>query len=92
MTTKKEKKVTSFEMTIEKELHEAWKSKRMTSDVDELVEITGKSKQLIYTALQFGHIKNKDVADTITKFYIDRSNKQKEQAKLISGKTEEDEQ
>lgn len=93
MTTKKqvkEKKV--FEMTIEPELFDAWKSKRKTTDVKELVELTGKSESIIYRALQFGHVKNEELSDTISNFYIDRAKKQKEQANLINGKTENDEQ
>jgi len=82
-TTAKPKK--EFEMTIESELFEAWKAKRRTTDVKELVEITGKSESIIYRALQFGHVKNEDLSDTISNFYIERANKQKEQARKISG-------
>lgn len=82
-TTAKPKK--EFEMTIEPELFEAWKAKRRTTDVKELVEITGKSESIIYRALQFGHVKNEDLSDTISNFYIERANKQKEQARKISG-------
>lgn len=80
------------EMNIEKDLFDAWQKYRMKNDVEELMEITGKGKNLIYWALQYGYVKDKSIADTITNFYIARSTDQKKQAALITGKTEEDEQ
>ena len=47
------------------------------------MEITGKSYPIIQRALMHGHVKNDELCDTISKFYEDRSKKQKGQAKSI---------
>ena len=80
--TKTAKKV--FERTIEKDLFDAWQMQYRTGDVVEIMQITGKSYPIIQRALHFGHVKNEDVCDTISEFYIKRRDKQKEQSKRIS--------
>lgn len=77
------KRTKAFERTIEESLFEAWKTQRRTEDVQELIEITGKSHPIIYRALNFGHIKDESLTDTISKFYLDRVKKQKQFAKEI---------
>ena len=91
MTTKAKPKTErkEYERTIELELFNAWKEKRRKTDVEELVTITGKSTTIIYRALQFGHVKDDEICDTISNFYIERTRKQREQANLITGKTED---
>jgi hypothetical protein len=79
------------EMNIEKDLFDAWQKQRRKTDVEELMEITGKGKNLIYWALQYGYVKDEAIVDTITNFYIARSKKQREKASLITGKTDENE-
>ena len=84
----KQKKTTEakkvFERTIEEELYNAWKMQYRTKDVEELQEITGKSYPIIQRALHFGHVKNEELCDTISNFYIQRSEKQREQARKIA--------
>lgn len=80
---KETKNKKTFERTIEPELYEAWQMLYRTKDVEELMEITGKSYPIIQRALMHGHVKNDELCDTISKFYEDRSQKQKGQAKSI---------
>ena len=80
---KEPKNKKTFERTIEPELYEAWQMLYRTKDVEELMEITGKSYPIIQRALMHGHVKNDELCDTISKFYEDRSKKQKGQAKSI---------
>lgn len=82
--TKKATQKKVFELTIDKNLLEAWQKNRRTSDVEELAELTGKSVPIIYRALQFGHVKNDNLCDAISNFYIARVEKQKEQAEKIN--------
>lgn len=77
------------EMNIEKELFDAWKKHQRKTDVEELMVLTGKGRSLIVQALRYGHVKDEKVVDIISKFYIDRANKQKEQARLILGEEPE---
>lgn len=77
------KKKRTFERTIEPELFKAWKSKRRTGDVEELIKITGKSYPIISRALLYGHAPNVEVADAISTFFIERSKKEKDQAEKI---------
>ena len=80
---KEPKNKKTFERTIKPELYEAWQMLYRTKDVEELMEITGKSYPIIQRALMHGHVKNDELCDTISKFYEDRSKKQKGQAKSI---------
>lgn len=80
---KKETTKKVFERTIELDLFQAWQLLYRTSDIEEIMEITGKSYPVIQRAVLYGHVKNDEVCDTISKFYEDRSAKQKEQAKKI---------
>lgn len=80
----KEKK--TYERTINKNLFEAWQMLRRTDDVRELSEITGKSNPIIYRALNYGHIKDESITETISRFYENRAESQKEQAKKILNK------
>lgn len=72
-----------FERTISKELFDAWQTNYRTKDIEELMEITGKSYPIIQRALHNGHVKNDALCDTISNFYINRVNKQKEQAEKM---------
>mgnify|MGYP003609149266 CR=1 FL=1 len=83
-TTSNEINKKGFELTIDKSLFDSWQKYRRTSDVEELMELTGKSAPIIYRALQFGHVKNDNLCDTISAFYIARVEKQKEQAEKIN--------
>ena len=80
---KEAKNKKTFERTIEPELYEASQMLYRTKDDEELMEITGKSYPIIQRALMHGHVKNYELCDTISKFYEDRSKKQKGQAKSI---------
>ena len=80
-TKKPTKKV--LERTIDEDLFKSWQMLYRTKDVEELMEITGKSYPIIQRALMHGHVKNDELCDTISKFYEDRSQKQKGQAKSI---------
>ena len=84
-TTPQENTKKVFERTIDENLFEAWKSKRRTTDVRDLMKKTGKSEPIIYRALQFGHVKKQDLVDDISNFYIERSKKEKAQAEQING-------
>lgn len=81
--TKKQTKKT-FERTIDEDLFNAWKMLYRTGDIPELMELTGKSYPIIQNALHKGHVKSESVCDTISKFYIERREKQKEQARKIA--------
>lgn len=72
-----------YERTIEEELFQSWQMLRRTDDATELGEITGKSYPIIYRALNFGHVKDEEVANDISNFYKIRSLKQKQQAREI---------
>ena len=72
-----------LERTIDEDLFKSWQMLYRTKDVEELMEITGKSYPIIQRALMHGHVKNDELCDTISKFYEDRSQKQKGQAKSI---------
>ena len=75
----KEKKVKTYERTIEPELFESWSMLRRTDDAQELIQLTGKSYPIIYR----GHVKEESIVDDISLFYATRSLKQKQQAKII---------
>lgn len=61
-----------LEMTIAPELFEAWKRMKRKNDAKLLMELTSMSRPIIDNALNFGHVKNVDVINAITKFYKDR--------------------
>ena len=83
-TTSNEINKKGFELTIDKNLFDAWQKNRKTSDVEELMKITGKSSPIIYRALQFGHVKSDALCDAISEFYILKVERQKEQAEKIN--------
>lgn len=59
-------------MTIAPELHEAWARARRKNDPREIAERLGKSRALIDRALKYGHVKDQQVVEGITKFYEER--------------------
>ena len=80
---KEPKNKKTFERTIEPGSEGGWKMLYGTREVEKWKEITGKSYPIIQRALMHGHVKNDELCDTISKFYEDRSKKQKGQAKSI---------
>lgn len=65
-----------YEMTIAPELLEAWQKARRKGDPEKLASLLGRSRPVIDRALKYGCVKDSDIIDGITKFYVERLNKE----------------
>lgn len=60
------------ERNIPVELFESWQKLRRSDDARELVKFTGKSLPVIYAALNNGFVGKPELAEEITKYYLQR--------------------
>jgi hypothetical protein len=60
------------ERNISEELHKSWQSQRQRKDTKALMKYTGKSKPVIYAALNNGYVGDAALADKITEYFLHR--------------------
>lgn len=79
----KDKKV--WPRTIAPELHAAWLKLKRKKDPEVIAEALGYSRPVIDRALLYGYISIPELTEKINKFFIDRLNKEKQQAQGLMG-------
>ena len=77
------KKKIKYESTINHELLNAWKMQYRTGDVKELMKLSNRSYPVVQRAIMFGYVKNDELCNIISNYYLERAKKQKQQAKTI---------
>lgn len=77
------KKSKEFERTIDAGLFEVIKMQRRIQDAGELTEMTGFSRPTIDKALNYGHIRDKNLETAIVTYYETRATEQQEAAQNI---------
>lgn len=69
----KEKKL--YEMTISPELFEQWKDHKRWNDLGPISKLLGCSKPTASRALKYGHVLQPGYAEKITRFFVEREEK-----------------
>lgn len=80
---KEESEADKFPCTIDKTLLSSWQLMRRTGDIEELVELTKKSRPIVYQALKYGYLKDNDLERAISNYYINRAETQRKEAQEI---------
>lgn len=89
------KKKPLFERTIDPVLHKQWRKLQRSGDSETLRQMLDVSKPTIDKALIYGCIHQERISDAITKYFLDRIQREKEAAQKLfladlSSKTEID--
>lgn len=72
-----------LECTISPELLEAWQTLKRKKDSFMIANIYGWSRPTIDNALLYGHVKTPQVTDHINEFFLQRQEKEKNDAKTL---------
>lgn len=78
--------------TIAISLFEVWKHQTRIGDAAKLVDVTGLSRPTIDNALTYGAVQKQELVDAINKFFEDRLNREREDAKRLKELTNSNDQ
>lgn len=72
-----------YPMNIDQDIYNEWQSHRRKRDVKAISEKINWSVPIVERALNFGHSKEIDVVEKISKFFLTRSDKEKKQFQTL---------
>ena len=72
-----------FPMNIDQEIYDAWQAHRRKRDVKTISEKIGWSVPIVERALNFGHVKDPEIIERVTKFFINRNAKEKKNVQTL---------